>query len=48
MLTPGDFASVKRQITLFDETISPEDFLAQLEQEHKIKPDVKWSRGIGF
>jgi SpoVK/Ycf46/Vps4 family AAA+-type ATPase len=48
MLTPGDFASIKRQITLFDETISPEDFLAQLEQEHKVKPDVKWSRGIGF
>ena len=48
MLTPGDFASVKRQITLFDEVISPEDFLAQLEQEHKVKPDVKWSRGIGF
>jgi SpoVK/Ycf46/Vps4 family AAA+-type ATPase len=48
MLTPGDFASVKRQITLFDEVMSPEDFLAQLEQEHKVKPDIKWARSIGF
>jgi SpoVK/Ycf46/Vps4 family AAA+-type ATPase len=48
MLTPGDFASVKRQITLFDEAISPEDFLSQLEQEHKVKPDIKWARNIGF
>ncbi len=48
MLTPGDFAAVKRQIVLFDETLPPEEFLAQLEQEHKVKPDIKWSRSIGF
>jgi SpoVK/Ycf46/Vps4 family AAA+-type ATPase len=48
MLTPGDFASVKRQITLLDETLAPEEFLEQLEQEHKVKPDIKWARSIGF
>ncbi|TAG24151.1 MAG: AAA family ATPase [Burkholderiales bacterium] len=48
MLTPGDFASVKRQISLFDEAMAPEDFLSQLEQEHKVKPDIKWARTIGF
>ncbi len=48
MLTPGDFAAVKRQIVLFDETLPPEEFLAQLEQEHRVKPDIKWSRSIGF
>ncbi len=48
LLTPGDFAAVKRQITLLDETMTPEEFLAQLEQEHKVKPDVKFARSIGF
>jgi len=48
MLTPGDFASVKRQITLLDETLTPDEFLDQLEQEHKVKPDIKWARTIGF
>ena len=48
ILTPGDFAAVKRQITLLDETMTPEEFLAQLEQEHKVKPDVKFARSIGF
>ena len=48
MLTPGDFAAVKRQITLLDETLTPEEFLEQLEQEHKVKPDIRWARTIGF
>jgi len=48
LLTPGDFAAVKRQITLLDETMTPDEFLAQLEQEHKVKPDVKFARSIGF
>ena len=47
-LTPGDFAAVKRQITLLDETMDAQAFLDQLEQEHKVKPDVKWARSIGF
>ena len=24
------------------------EFLEQLEQEHKVKPDIKWARSIGF
>ncbi len=48
MLTPGDFAAVKRQMTLLDETLTPDEFLEQLEQEHKVKPDIKWARTIGF
>ncbi len=48
LLAPGDFAAVKRQVSLFDEALSPDEFLAQLEQEHKVKPDVKWARSIGF
>ncbi len=48
LLTPGDFAAVKRQVALFDEPLAPDDFLAQLVEEHKVKPDVKWARSIGF
>ncbi len=48
MICPGDFATVKRQVVLFDEKLSPEDFLSQLETEHKAKPDVKFGRAIGF
>jgi SpoVK/Ycf46/Vps4 family AAA+-type ATPase len=48
MLCPGDFATVKRQVVLFNEPLPPEDFLTQLETEHKSKPDVKFGRSIGF
>jgi SpoVK/Ycf46/Vps4 family AAA+-type ATPase len=48
MLCPGDFATVKRQVVLFDEALPPEDFLTQLETEHKAKPDVRYARSIGF
>ena len=48
LLTPGDFAAVKRQIALFDEPLVADDFLAQLVEEHAVKPDVKWARRIGF
>ena len=44
----GERLAVKRQITLLDETLTPEEFLEQLEQEHKVKPDIKWARSIGF
>ena len=47
ILTPSDFAALKRQITLLNETMTPEKFPAQLEQEHKVKPDVKFARSIG-
>ena len=36
-LTPGDFATVKRQASLFDAVLTPEDWLKQLEEEAKAK-----------
>ena len=36
-LTPGDFATVKRQCVLLGESLSPEDWLGQLELEVKAK-----------
>jgi SpoVK/Ycf46/Vps4 family AAA+-type ATPase len=47
-LCPGDFAAVKRQVEILAETLAPDEFLAQLEAEHRIKPEVRESRGIGF
>ena len=36
-LTPGDFATVKRQCVLLGEVLSPEDWLTQLEVEVRAK-----------
>ncbi|WP_374694552.1 ATP-binding protein [Hydrogenophaga pseudoflava] len=47
-LCPGDFAAVKRQVEILAETLPPEEFLAQLEAEHRIKPEVREARGMGF
>ena len=47
-LCPGDFAAVKRQVEILAETLAPEEFLAQLEAEHRIKPEVREARGMGF
>jgi SpoVK/Ycf46/Vps4 family AAA+-type ATPase len=47
-LCPGDFAAVKRQIEILAEALEPEEFLAQLEAEHRIKPEVREARKIGF
>jgi SpoVK/Ycf46/Vps4 family AAA+-type ATPase len=47
-LCPGDFAAVKRQVEILAERLVPEEFLAQLEAEHRIKPEVRESRSIGF
>jgi hypothetical protein len=47
-LCPGDFAAVKRQVDILGETLDPADFLAQLEAEHRIKPEVREARSIGF
>ncbi len=47
-LCPGDFAAVKRQVTLLDAQFTPEEFLEQLEAEHRIKPEVREARPIGF
>lgn len=48
MLAPGDFAAVKRQYVLFDEKPDPLAFIEQLEREHGVKSDVKFSKPIGF
>ncbi len=47
-LCPGDFAAVKRQVEILAEAFSAEDFLQQLEAEHRIKPEVREARGMGF
>ncbi|MDP2258022.1 MAG: AAA family ATPase [Polaromonas sp.] len=47
-LCPGDFAAVKRQATILATALSADEFLAQLEAEHRIKPEVREARGMGF
>ncbi len=48
LLAPGDFAAVKRQVDVLGEVFEPDEFLAQLEAEHRVKPEVRQRRGIGF
>jgi SpoVK/Ycf46/Vps4 family AAA+-type ATPase len=48
LLTPGDFAAVRRQIDVLGEAFTPAEFLSQLESEHRVKPEVRQRRGIGF
>jgi SpoVK/Ycf46/Vps4 family AAA+-type ATPase len=47
-LAPGDFAAVKRQVEILAAEFEPDEFLAQLESEHRVKPGVRERRGIGF
>jgi SpoVK/Ycf46/Vps4 family AAA+-type ATPase len=47
-LTAGDFAAVKRQVDILGEAFAPDEFLSQLESEHRVKPEVRQRRGIGF
>ena len=47
-LCPGDFAAVKRQVEILAAQLSAEEFLEQLEAEHRIKPEVREARGMGF
>ena len=47
-LCPGDFAAVKRQTDILAVEFSVSEFLDQLDAEHRIKPEVRESRGIGF
>jgi SpoVK/Ycf46/Vps4 family AAA+-type ATPase len=47
-LAPGDFAAVKRQVDVLGEGFEPDEFLSQLEAEHRVKPDVRQQRGMGF
>ena len=47
-LCPGDFAAVRRQVDILATEMTPAEFLEQLEAEHRIKPEVREARGIGF
>jgi hypothetical protein len=47
-LCPGDFAAVKRQVDILAVEFSVAEFLEQLEAEHRIKPEVREARSIGF
>ncbi|WP_341890763.1 AAA family ATPase [Variovorax sp. YR752] len=48
LLAPGDFAAVKRQVDVLGESFEPDEFLSQLEAEHRVKPEARQRRGIGF
>ena len=48
VLCPGDFAAVKRQIDILGEGFTSDEFMSQLEAEHRIKPEVRESRGMGI
>ena len=47
-LCAGDFAVVKRQREILDTTLGAEEFMDELEAEHRIKPEVREARGMGF
>ena len=47
-LCPGDFAAVKRQAVILDSQLGAVEFLEQLQAEHRIKPEVRENRGMGF
>jgi len=44
----GDFAAVRRQAAILDAHLDPAEFLEQLEAEHRIKPEVREGRSMGF
>jgi SpoVK/Ycf46/Vps4 family AAA+-type ATPase len=47
-LVPGDFAAVQRQVGILGAAFEPDEFLSQLEAEHRVKPEVRQRRSIGF
>ena len=48
VLTAGDFAAVRRQVEVLGEPFTADEFLSQLESEHRVKPEVRRQRGVGF
>jgi SpoVK/Ycf46/Vps4 family AAA+-type ATPase len=44
----GDVAAVKRQADILGVPMVPEEFLEQLEAEHRLKPEVRERRSMGF
>jgi SpoVK/Ycf46/Vps4 family AAA+-type ATPase len=47
-ICPGDFAAVKRQVDILATEFTADEFIEQLEAEHRIKPEVREARGMGF
>jgi ATP-dependent 26S proteasome regulatory subunit len=47
-LVPGDFAAVQRQVDILGLPFDPDGFLGQLESEHRVKPEVRQRREMGF
>ena len=47
-ICPGDFAAVKRQTDILAATFTADEFMSQLEAEHRIKPEVRQARSMGF
>jgi hypothetical protein len=39
---------VQRQVEVLGAGFEPDEFLAQLESEHRVKPEVRQRRSIGF
>jgi SpoVK/Ycf46/Vps4 family AAA+-type ATPase len=47
-LVPGDFAAVRRQVDILGTDFAADEFLSQLEGEHRVKPEVRQRRAMGF
>jgi SpoVK/Ycf46/Vps4 family AAA+-type ATPase len=47
-LVMGDFAAVQRQVEILGAAFDADEFLSQLESEHRVKPEVRQRRGMGF
>ncbi len=47
-LTLGDFAAVRQQAEILGTPLQPDEFLQLLEAEHRVKPEVRQRRAVGF
>ncbi|MFO1226822.1 ATP-binding protein [Roseateles sp.] len=47
-LAHGDFAAVRQQVEILGDALQPDEFLSQLEVEHRAKPGVRERKGMGF
>ena len=48
LLVPGDFAAVSRQAEILGSPFAADEYLSQLEGEHRLKPEVRHRRSLGF
>ena len=47
-LVMGDFAAVQRQVEILGVAFDADEFMSQLESEHRVKPEVRQRRSMGF